>query len=421
MVFTPTKIDGEVRLPSSKSQGHRALICGALAGSSTVTGVDLSNDINATVSCLRAMGAELSYDKEKRTFEITKPCGHGLNCGTVSCGESASTLRFFIPLAASLGNSVTFTGEGRLPNRPTDIYKDMLSSHGAKLTYPENGEYLPLIVGGKLVNGTYSLRGDISSQFVTGLLFALVKIPGESKIELTTNLESKPYADMTVDVLTGFGAKIEEITDKGNLVGYKITGGGLKPRCMEVEGDCSQAAFFAVAAAIGGRVRLRGVTPATKQGDFEIFKIVSDFGAKITWHEDFVEIVGGELIARDIDVKNIPDLVPALGVMAALSKGVTRIYGGARLRIKESDRIATTAAMIRSLGGDVTETEDGLIIVGKDKLSGGRVASANDHRIAMAAAAASVGCTGDVTIDDMSCINKSYPEFVNDFRRIQVR
>lgn len=419
-VFTPTKIDGEVRLPSSKSQGHRALICGALAGNSTVSGVDLSNDINATVSCLRAMGAQMSYDREKRTFEITNPCGHGIECGEVSCGESASTLRFFIPLAASLGNSVTFTGEGRLPNRPTDIYKDMLSSHGAKLRYPENGEFLPLYIGGQLNGGVYSLRGDISSQFVTGLMFALCQIPGESVIELTTNLESKPYADMTVDVLTGFGAAIEEINGNGTLTGYRITGGRLNPRSMKVEGDCSQAAFFAVAAAVGGRVRLRGVTPATKQGDFEIFKIVSDFGAKVTWHEDFVEIVGGELTARDIDVRNIPDLVPALGVMAALSKGVTRIYGGGRLRIKESDRIATTAAMIRSIGGDVTETEDGLVIVGKDKLSGGRVTSANDHRIAMAAAAASVGCSGDVIVDDMSCINKSYPEFVKDFRQIKI-
>ncbi len=415
MVFTPSKIDGEVRLPSSKSQGHRALICGALAGNSVIDGVDLSKDINATVSALRALGAEMSYSKDERRFTITEPCKRGIDAGIINCGESASTLRFFIPLTAALANKARFIGEGRLPMRPTDIYKSMLEDCGGVLAYPGNGEYLPLDVSGKLSAGVYKLRGDISSQFVTGLLLALSRVEGESEIILTTELESKPYADLTVDTMRCFGAKIEE-----NDSGYKIFGPKLNPHNMEVEGDCSQAAFFAVSAAIGGRVRLRGISTETKQGDFALFQIVSRFGAKVLWGDGYVDIIScGRLEAEDIDAKNIPDLVPALAVMAAFAKGTTRIYGAGRLRIKESDRIATTAAMIRDLGGEVTETDDGLIIVGKEKLRGGRVLSENDHRIAMAAAAASVGCMSEVVVDDMSCINKSYPCFVEDFRGLQ--
>lgn len=412
MTFSPAKIDGEVRIPSSKSQSHRALMCAALAGNSVARGVDLSNDVTATANALRAYGAEITYDQKERAFYVTKPCLRDIDAGQVNSGESASTLRFFIPLAAALGNRSVFIGEGRLPERPTNIYKPMLEAYGAKLTYPTDGKYLPLTVEGKLTGGTYSLRGDISSQFVTGLLYALTLTDGESHITLTTKLESKPYADLTVDILRKFGAEIAEKPD-----GYTVKGGRLTPRDITVEGDCSQAAFFAVAAAIGGRVTMHGIDKNTKQGDFGLFEIVSRFGASVTWNGDDVTVERGELKASDIDAADIPDLVPALAVMAAFAKGTTRIYNAGRLRIKESDRIKSTADMIKAIGGEVSETEDGLLIVGKRSLPGGKVCACNDHRIAMAAAAASSGCTGDVTVDDMACINKSYPEFVNDFRR----
>ncbi len=414
MKFSPAVIDGEVRIPSSKSQAHRALICGALAGNCSIRGIDLSNDITATANALRALGASLTYDNINRTFHIGAPCACGINAGEVNSGESASTLRFFIPIAAALGNSVTFVGEGRLPKRPTDMYKPILEEHGATLTYPNNGDYLPLSVSGKLIAGEYSLRGDVSSQFVTGLLLALSICEGESRIKLTTRLESKPYADLTVDVLARLGADITENAD-----GYTVTGGRLAPCDMDVEGDCSQAAFFAVAAAIGGCITLDGINPDTKQGDFELFNIVKRFGASVTWDCGRVTVRKAEkLRASDIDASDIPDLVPALAVMAALSEGTTKIYNAGRLRIKESDRIMSTAAMLTAIGADVRETEDGLIITGKEKLAGGTVCSANDHRIAMAAAAASVGCIGDVIVDDMSCIGKSYPEFINDFKTV---
>lgn len=415
MIFTPSRIDGNVRIPSSKSQSHRALMCAALAGDSVVRGVDMSNDITATANALRALGAELTYNESEHTFYIGKPCERGALAGEVNSGESASTLRFFIPLAAALGAEVTFVGEGRLPKRPTDIYKPILETRGASLAYPQNGDFLPLHVSGCLTAGEFSLRGDISSQFVTGLLYAATQIDGESRITLTTLLESKPYADLTVDMLGLFGADITE-TDNG----YTVKGGKLTPLDIDVEGDCSQAAFFAVAAAIGGRVTMSGIRRDTKQGDLALFDIVERFGASIEWNDGNVTITKADkLVSSDIDAKDIPDLVPALAVMAAFAEGTTRIYNAGRLRIKESDRIASTAAMLSALGGDVTETEDGLIIVGKKMLTGGKVCACNDHRIAMAAAAASAGCTGDVVVDDMSCIDKSYPEFVRDFMSVR--
>lgn len=416
MTFTPSVIKGTVRVPSSKSQSHRALICAALAGNSIVRGVDISNDITATANALSALGAKLIYNSAEHTFYIDAPCARNISAGTVNSGESASTLRFFIPLAAALGADVTFTGEGRLPKRPTDIYVPILTPNGVSLEYPKNSDFLPLHVSGQLTSGEFSLRGDVSSQFVTGLIYAATQLCGESKILLTTNLESKPYVDLTVDMLKEFGADITEIDS-----GYAVKGTELVPREIYVEGDCSQAAFFAVAAAIGGSVTLGGVRRDTKQGDFRLFDIVSRFGAEVKWDGENVTVCKTDTLrASDIDAANIPDLVPALAVMAAFAEGTTRIYNAGRLRIKESDRIASTVQMLTSLGAIASETEDGLIIVGQKQLAGGKVCAYNDHRIAMAAAAASAGCSSDVTVDDMSCINKSYPEFVRDFMSISI-
>ncbi len=415
MQFYPAPLMGSVRIPASKSQAHRALICAALAGNSRVRDVDLSNDITVTANAMRAMGAEIEYEEEAKTFVIGAPLKRGCDIGEVSCGESASALRFLIPLAAALGDTVVFTGEGRLPKRTTELYKPLLEPLGAKLTYPDNGDFLPLRVEGQLKAGECALRGDISSQFVTGLLLAFSTVEGTSTVKLTTCLESRPYADMTVDVMRTFGIPVRETADT-----YTVSGGRYEPRDYSVEGCCSQAAFFTVAAAIGGEVCMQGLNPATKQGDAAVLAIAKRFGASVIKDENGVTVRRAEnLTASDIDAADIPDLVPALSVMAAFSEGTTVIYNAGRLRIKESDRIASTKAMLEAIGAEVYETADGLRIVGKPSLPGGRVAACNDHRIAMAAAAASVGCTGPVTVDDMKCINKSYPAFVRDFESLQ--
>ena len=411
MTFHPGRVSGEITLPSSKSQAHRALICAALAGDSRVERVDISNDISATVDALKSLGAELEFIPELRLCTVGAPVKRNIDASTVNCRESASALRFLIPIAAALGDRATFTGEGRLPQRTTTLYEPLLESRGVKLRYPSDGSFLPLEVSGRIIRGgDFELRGDISSQFVTGLMLALINVDGESRIIPTTKLESRPYADMTADVMRAFGA---DVRSDGEI--YTLCGTRLHSREYTVEGDCSQAAFFVAAAAIGGEVKLDGVNPSTLQGDFRIFEIARGFGAKVEVGEDYVTVGKGSLRAQDIDAADIPDLVPAIAVIAALAEGRSRIYNAGRLRLKESDRIASTAALLHSLGAIVTETDDGLVIDGSESLAGGDVRSFSDHRIAMAAAAASVGCRGDVTVDDIGCTDKSYPGFVDDW------
>ena len=414
VTFSPGRVSGEIILPSSKSQAHRALICAALAGDSKVEGVDISNDISATVDALKSLGAQLEFLPERRLCIVTSPVKRYIDVGTVNCRESASALRFLIPIAAALGNRAIFTGEGRLPQRTTTLYEPLLTSRGVNMCYPSDGSFLPLEVSGRIIRGgDFTLRGDISSQFVTGLMLALINVDGESRIIPTTKLESRPYADMTADVMRAFGA---DVRSDGEI--YTLCGTKLYSREYTVEGDCSQAAFFVAAAAIGGEVKLGGVNPKTLQGDFRIFEIARGFGARVEVGEDYVTVKKGSLRAQDIDAADIPDLVPAIAVIAALAEGRSRIYNAGRLRLKESDRIASTAALLKSLGALVTETEDGLIIDGSESLAGGDVRSFSDHRIAMSAAAASVGCRAAVTVDDIGCTDKSYPEFLRDWNSI---
>ena len=418
-IFTPGELRGEVRVPASKSQAHRAMICAALAGNSRITALTHSDDMTATLGALRALGADFEADLGYGVMTTGKPLGRAESADTpssdfviVDCGESASTLRFMIPLAAALGRSVEFVGHGRLPRRTTKLYEPLLTAHGVTMDYPGDGDFLPLRVSGRLSGGEFALRGDVSSQFVTGLLFAL-SVVGEGRVKLTTKLESRPYADLTIDMLRRFGIGVTETADS-----YAVTG-AFRPTEFAVDGDCSQAAFFAVAAAVNGDVTIKGIDPSTRQGDFKLFEIVSRFGGKVTFDGGSIRVEKGRLRASDIDAADIPDLVPALAVMAAFAEGTTRIYNAGRLRLKESDRITSTAAMLRSLGGEVSETDDGLLITGRDRLSGGFAQSFGDHRIAMAAAAASVGCIGEVVVDDMSCTAKSYPDFCRDWETLR--
>ena len=414
MTFHPGRVSGTITLPSSKSQAHRALICAALAGHSRVERVDISNDISATVDALKSLGAELEFLPERRLCTVGAPVKRGIDAHWINCRESASALRFLIPIAAALGDRAIFTGEGRLPQRTTTLYEPLLESRGVRLRYPSDGSFLPLEVSGRIIRGgDFELRGDISSQFVTGLMLALINVDGESRIIPTTKLESRPYADMTADVMRAFGA---DVRSDGEI--YTLCGTRLHSREYTVEGDCSQAAFFVAAAAIGGEVKLNGVNPKTLQGDYKIFELTRSFGASVEVGGDSVQVSRGELIAQDVDAADIPDLVPAIAVIAALADGRSRIYNAGRLRLKESDRIASTAALLKSLGADVVETDDGLIINGRESLAGGEVKSYSDHRIAMAAAAASPGCKGDVTVDDIGCTDKSYPGFVDDWNSI---
>ncbi|MCL1859148.1 MAG: 3-phosphoshikimate 1-carboxyvinyltransferase [Oscillospiraceae bacterium] len=388
---------GTVSVPSSKSIAHRALICAALAKEqSNIYGIDYSDDINATIEALKII------KKNKQPI--------------INCKESGSTLRFLIPVAAALEITATFTGEGKLPERPVDLYQDLFKDKGVFMEFTNNK--LPVKISGKLSAGKFYILGNISSQFITGLILALPILDEDSEIILISPLESKPYVDMTVDVLKRFDIKIDKTPD-----GYYIKGNqNYQSADYTVEGDFSQAAFFACAGAINGDITIKNLNPNSLQGDYKIIDILNEFGAKVFFDgEDLKAVKCENLRGIKIDASQIPDLVPVLSVVGAYAKGETVIYNAGRLRLKESDRIRATCEMLKSIGANIKETDDGMIIngTGGKKLPGGLVKSFNDHRIAMSAAVAGIWTENGVVIDDMGCINKSYPMFLRDFKGLK--
>ena len=391
--ISPSRLAGSVDIPASKSCAHRALICAALAdGVSHISGVTFSKDIEATINAMTALGASFEADGDNITV-------HGISeipsNADIVCNESGSTLRFVIPIAAALGVDSVFRGRGRLPERPIDIYKRELSKYGVHFVT----ETMPYEISGRLTGGRFEVEGNVSSQFITGLLFALPLCDGDSEIILTSHLESRPYVDITLDILRRFGIVINE-----NENGFTVKGGQRYiPHDEKVEGDYSQAAFFYVANAMGSAVKINNLAPDSVQGDKRIEDIINN-SAK-----------NAEIISFNEDCSDIPDLVPILSVLGAYGKERSVIYNAERLRIKESDRLATCADMLGRLGGNVTVTSDGLIIEPNGRLHGGEVDSFGDHRIVMAAAIAALGATGDVIIRGAEAAEKSYPDFFRDY------
>ena len=405
-IVNGSALGGAVRAIPSKSQAHRMLICSALAeGESEIYCPAINEDIAATASCLEALGARLR--RENGSYTVL-PVGSGEGAAVLDCGESGSTLRFLLPVACALGREVSFTGRGRLPQRPMAELCAALRAGGAEIS----ADNLPISVSGKLRPGVYRLPSKVSSQYISGLLFALPLTGGESVIELDGQPESEPYIDMTIAALKLFGV---EAIKNGNS--YIIPGGQKyrSPGRAEVEGDWSNAAFWLCAGAIGKKpVSLSGMNMSSGQGDRAIVELLQRMGAKLEISGDTLTVFPSKLGGIEIDAKNIPDLVPVLAVTAAAAHGETRIYNAGRLRIKESDRIVSTAALLRSLGGAVRETEDGLVING-GTLRGGEAESFGDHRIAMAAAVAACAADGEVLIKGSHAAAKSYPAFFADY------
>lgn len=397
--ITPSKLTGTVKIPPSKSAAHRLIICAALAeGCCEIENVYPSKDIIATMEAMKALGAKIDFSDGKAVVcGIEKPSANAV----IDCCESGSTLRFIIPVAAALGVSAQFHGKGKLPERPITPYLEEFPKHGVLFDYKGT---MPFSVKGKLTAGEYRISGDISSQFITGLILALAIADGDSEIVLTSHLESKPYVDITIDCVKKFGCKIAE-TDKG----YSIKGGQRLKACnCTVEGDYSQAAFFEVANAIGGSVKIDGLNVNSYQGDKKIVEICRE----IVYNKN------GTLLPFELDCSDIPDLVPILAVLGTFCKGRSFITNAARLRIKECDRLAAIAHNLNAVGARVTELADGLVIDGVDSLEGGEVDSFNDHRIAMAMAVASTRCTKPLIITGAECVSKSYPNFWKDFRAL---
>lgn len=409
-VISPSVIRGTLTPPPSKSAAHRLLIAAALAGEGRVRGLSLSADMEATLRAVRGLGVSVRLDGDAACFAPAPPSSSPSPL-PVDCGESGSTLRFLIPLYAARGIPAVFTGHGRLPERPLGVYADCLSPHGVTLSAASG---LPLTVTGRLTGGDFALPGDVSSQFITGLLFALPLCREDSRIRLTTPLESAGYVDMTLQVLRQAGIRVEPLEDGWFIPGSQT----YRPLDTAVESDWSQAAFLLAAGALGGEVTLTGLNPASAQGDREALSLFRRFGAA-------VEEAPGRIVCRkallhgiDIDAAQIPDLVPVLAVTAALADGVTHITGAARLRLKESDRLAAVADGIRRLGGRVEEGPDSLTITGVSRLAGGRAEGYNDHRIVMALSMAALGCEAPVTVTDAQSVAKSWPAFFEDYRAI---
>lgn len=409
MIITirPSVLSGTVSAIASKSEAHRCLILAALADAPTrIIMNGSSEDIGATVSCLEAMGAEIEARSGSCTvFPIKKAASSPL----LDCGESGSTLRFLLPAALAVCSGASFTGHGRLPQRPMDDLLTVLEQHGASFS----PRALPMTARGRLQCGRYEINGDVSSQYISGLLMALPLLDGDSEIVLKTPLSSAGYVDITLSSMKKFGINAEK-TENGFFIR-----GGQRPRspgAVTVGGDWSNASFFLAAGAMAGSITVGGLASDSPQGDKAVCRVLSRFGADVTSLNNSVTVRHMPLHGCRVDVSDIPDALPVLAVVASKAYGDTVFTGGGRLRFKESDRLLSTSRMLRALGGNVTETDDGLI-VRHSRLTGGETDSFGDHRIAMAAAAAACVCSGSVTINGAESTNKSYPGFWEDFEQ----
>ena len=375
----PASLSGAVTPPASKSMAHRAVLAMALSGGTSLPqNLSDSQDIQATRRCVAALAT------------------HGAELPNLDCGESGSTLRFLIPIALAVAGGGVFTGHGRLMERPQQPYFAIFEEKG--IFYGQKDGVLT--VRGHLTPGVYRLPGNVSSQFVTGLLYALPLLPGASEIQITTPLESRGYVDMTLDMLEKFGISVEnQHYDRFLIPGNQ----SYHSRSLTVEADWSQAGFWYAANFLGHHVDIRGLRADSTQGDRVVASLYETLAAE------------GD---RDIDVSGCPDLLPPLAVMAAARRGTTRFGNAARLRIKESDRLATTAALLRALGVSAEEGPDSLSVHGVPAFSGGTVDGANDHRIVMAAAIAATRSLAPVTILGAEAVNKSYPSFWEDYRSL---
>ena len=402
-------LKGRVTAPPSKSVAHRAIIAAALSGEKcTVSNLSFSEDIKATLGCMRKLGAnfEINEKKNKVVFKKSKNIETD-DVHILDCGESGSTLRFLIPVALLKNSSVKLKGRGRLMQRPQKPYTDLFSKKGIKCRKNRG----TMSFTGRLTPGVFKLPGNVSSQFITGLLFALPLLDDDSEIIVTTETESKGYIDITLSVLKDFGI---EIINKD----YKkfIVPGNQKYKAVdyEVEGDYSQAAFFLTAGALGCDIECAGLRKDSLQGDKKILEILKEAGATVTELDDGAIRVkrNDGMYGITVDASEIPDLVPIIAVLCAFLKGESRIINAGRLRMKESDRLAAISSELRHLGLDITEGTDYLIIKGTHVLCGTTVSSWNDHRIAMALSIAACRCEGELSImGAQTAVLKSYPDF----------
>lgn len=410
----PSNLSGNIEIISSKSDIHRKLICSALSkNKSKLIFNNASTDVKSTISCLNSLGANIKkfddfYQIIPIDFENISDKRHYFDVE-----ESGSTIRFILPIFHSLIKNGYFTGKGSLLNRPLDDIVDLMEENGTSFS----SRTLPLEVKGKFSFQNAKIKGKLSSQYLSGLLMASPLQKKDVRIEVLENLSSRPYVDMTIKTMEEFGIKIKE-EDNKFLIGKSEY---QSPEISKAEGDYSNAAFFLVAGAIGenSKISVSGLSKNSLQGDKKILDILKVAGAKVdtNWDLGKVTVSKNKISPFKIDMEHIPDLLPVLCVLATTANGKSLMYNAKRLKYKESDRIKSSYELITNLGGRAKITEDGIIIEGS-QLKGGSVFSFNDHRIAMSAAIAAAICEKPVILDGESAVNKSYPEFFEEFKRL---
>ncbi|MDR2088269.1 MAG: 3-phosphoshikimate 1-carboxyvinyltransferase [Clostridiales Family XIII bacterium] len=400
---------GVITPPPSKSLSHRAVICAALAqGESVIRNVALSEDIEATLQGVTALGAE--WHLSGGVLRVRG--GLARRADLINCVESGSTLRFLIPVAALSDEETTFKGKGRLLIRPMDAYTTAFAETAVRFSHTKR----EIRIRGPLRGGLFRLPGDVSSQFVSGLLFALPLTEEDSEIRLENPLESRQYAEMTIDVMHRFG--VEASADAQS---FRIRGGQrYRPSEYTVETDYSQAAYFLGAAALGLDVKCAGLSERSGQGDAAILRILEEMGAAVTRKDGLLSVHADRLSPVTVDAREIPDLIPPVAALCCYCEGTSRIVNAGRLRLKESDRLRALAEELGKLGARIKETQDGLAIEGARTLRGGSADAHHDHRIAMAVALAAIRCREDVGLIGWHNVDKSYPNFWNDFEKAEL-
>lgn len=397
---------GEINAIPSKSVAHRAMILSALCDTPTkLIGSSTGVDTEATVGMLNSIGANIQITDDG--YEVM-PIKKRENNPTVNVHESGSSLRFLLPLVAVLGIKCRIIGEGRLASRPNKELIDALRSGGVSV----DNDTLPLNMCGKFNSSSVTIRADISSQFVSGLLMAMQTLPFESQIHMVGELKSKKYVDITIDCMNAFGASVTQTED-----GYLLSGGGYKsPKVYNIEGDWSNASFWLIAGAIGGDVTVKNLNLNSRQGDKAIIDILKVAGADITIQENSVRVKKSNLNAFSYDFEDIPDLVPVCAVLASFTSGKSEFTSVERLRLKESDRIASTLEMVNQAGIDAYYEKSLFVNGGIHHF--GTINGYNDHRIVMSACIMGAYTTSGVSVTDENAVNKSYINFYKDFQSL---
>ena len=406
----PSNFEGTIKAPPSKSLSHRAIICAALAnGVSRIDNIIYSDDIKATMNALESIG--VTFTIHPRHLIVKGVRRLKLRNKEVYCNESGSTIRFLIPLLSLTNKEVNFLGEESLLKRPQTIYEDIFTEDNLIFNVEPN----KITVNGSIKARDYHIKGDVSSQFISGLLFSLPLLKKDSNIYIQGNLESKSYVDLTISILEKYGIEIKELEN-----GYFIRGNQhYQPFDYTIEGDYSQAAYYLVGGILNGRINIEDLDHESHQGDLAIIDIIQSMKGKVIFTENGYITQTSDTKSTTIDINNCPDLGPIVSLLASLSSGTTKIINAKRLRLKESDRIHSTVTTLKALGANITSENDEIIIKGRKTLDGGvTVDSFNDHRIAMMVAIASLKSEKEITLTTATAVKKSYPNFFEDFKHV---